>query len=324
MDIKPIPEGFLSRLLNEFGIQWTHLVVLSGVVFSSFGLQTYVDAGVWILGTVGAFGLVYLFRYRISGDFLKTSIWSFIALTGGILIGWGLLYLTNQTVGQFMQNRIRLSTLYISVVIGVPLGIMILSYRSQDELLRSPLPPALAAAAKNLSQMDFVHEEVSYIISFLPPTTGDVIMRFEVTMDLVNRSTRTALYRDSFDPAGRNKHFVRATINGSPVNEADWDRLTQRGLRLEHEAAPGEKFRVVVIGESTFYSRDNELVGVYLPCNTLSIRIMKPPDELSVHIESLLPKKVDAERLPTGDLLFQYSGGVLPFQGTRIFWEPRS
>ena len=324
MDIEPIPEGFLSRLLNEFGIQWTHLVVLSGVVFTSFGLQTYLDAGVWILGTIGSFGLVYLFRYQISGNFLKTTIWSFTALAAGILVGWGLLSVSHQNVGPFMQTRTKWSTLYISVIVGVPLGIMILSYRLQDEFLRSPLPPALAAAAKNLSQLNFVHEEVSYIISLRRDRTDDVIMTFEVTMNLVNRSKRTALYQDSFDPAGRNKRFVSATINGSRVNEEDWDRRTQRGLKMEYEAAPGEKFRVVVIGESTFYSRDNELVGVYLPCNILSIRIKRPPDDLMVHIESLLPQKVDAEHLPTGDLLFQYSGGVLPFQGTRIFWEPRT
>jgi hypothetical protein len=200
---------------------------------------------------------------------------------------------------------------------------MILSYRSQDEFIRSPLPAALADAAKSLSQMDFVHEAVSYIISFFPATTGDVIMRFEVKMNVLNRSKRTAFYYDTFDPAGRNKHFVSATINGSPVNLADRDLLTQRGLRLEHEAKPGEQFTVFVIGESTFYSRDNELVGVYLPCATLSIRIQKPPDNLNVHIESLLPKKVDAQQLSTGEFLFECSKGVLPFQGARIFWEPK-
>jgi hypothetical protein len=200
---------------------------------------------------------------------------------------------------------------------------VILSYRSQDDFLHSPLPPALAKATKAISQSDFVHESVSYIIKFTLKADAEVVMRFEVTMNLVNRSKKPALYQDYFDPAGGNKQFISAAINRAPVNKDDPDRRVQSGLLLSYKAEPGKPFEVKVIGESTFYRRDNELVGVYLPCNFLSIRIEKPPDELVVHVQALLPVKVDAERLDTGDLLFEYRDGVLPFQGTRVFWEPR-
>jgi hypothetical protein len=323
-DIEPIPEGFLARLLQEFGIQWTHLVVISGVVFSSFGLHKYLDPGVWILGTIGSFSLVYLFRYRITGNFPKTVLWAGIILLFGLSAAWAALFVAGQDPAQFLESRTKVSTLYIAIVIGIPIGAMILSYRAQDEFLRSPLPSVLATAAKAISQSDFVHESVDYLINLTLQTNGEVTLRFDVTMDVLNRSKRAALYQDHFDPAGRNKRFIGAKIKGARINESDPNRLTQRGFFLEYHAQPSERFRIVVIGESTFYGRDNELVGVYFPCSFLSIRVVKPPDELIVHVESLLREKVDAERLATGDLLFQYSQGVLPFQGTRVFWAPHT
>jgi len=319
IDIKPIPDGFLSRLLDEFGIQWTHLVILSGVVFSSFGLQPFLDPGVWILGTTGSFALVYLFRNHISSNFPKTAIWGGIALSLGFLIPWMVLLVAGQDVARFLQDRTKVSTVYISIVAGIPLGVIILSYRAQEEFLRSPLPPAIEKAMKAISKSDFVHERVSYVIEFFRDEAA-VIMRFTVKMDLLNRSKKPALYQDHFDPAGKDKRILFAEINQTEVNINDPERLTQRGLFLSYQAEPNEKFRVTVIGESTFYARDNELVGVYFPCDFLSIRITKPPDNLDVHIQSLLPVKVDAKRLGTGDLLFEYADGVLPFQGTRIFW----
>lgn len=323
-DIKPIPDGFLARLLKEFGIQWTHLVIISGVVFSSFGLQKFLDPGVWILGTIGSFSLVYLFRYQIKSNFPKTAMWAGIALAGGLLAAWGGLYVAGQDVGHFLESNTKISTIYISIVVGVPIGALILSYRAQDEFLRIPLPPALEVAAKAVSQSDFVHESVYYDIEFIRESIDNVIMRFDVIMNVINRNKKEVLYQDYFDPAGRNKRFLHAELNRSPINQSDPDRLAERGLILSYRAKPEEHFQIRVIGESTFHSRDNELVGVYFPCDFLLIRIKKPPDGLSVHIQSLLREKVDAKRLDTGDLTFEYSNGVLPFQGTRVFWEPRT
>jgi hypothetical protein len=320
-DIEPIPEGFLAKLLQEFGFQWTHLVVISGVVFSSFGLQKYLDPGIWILGTIMSFGIVYLFRNYVSANFLRTSITAVLAVAAVMLTAYVFLYLTHQEVGPFLESRTKFGTMYVAVAIGIPLGVMILSYKSQDDFLRTPLPPALSIAARNLAQMDFVHESVNYVISFLTaPDNADVIMRFEVTMDVINRTKRDADYEDYFDPAGRNMRFLSATVGNSTIDAKDRGRDTKRGLLIKHRAQPG-KFRIVVVGESTFYTRDNELVGVYYPSNSLSIRINNPPTSLHVQIESLLSKKVEPQVLASGDILFQCSEGVLPFQGARIFWE---
>ena len=85
-DINPIPNGFIAKLLKEFGIEWTHVVIISGAVLSSFHLQSYISPGIWILGVVTSFALVYIFRFQITGNFVKTSVVCLAIVVVGILI----------------------------------------------------------------------------------------------------------------------------------------------------------------------------------------------------------------------------------------------
>jgi len=268
--------------------------------------------------------LVYLFRYQISGNFPKVAVVAGLAILVMTAAPLFLFGAANTSIPSFLKSHTEPATLYLSLVLGVPLGVLILSYRSQDEFLRSPLPDTLAKAVnESLRMSEFVHERVDYIIELVSSGDSHIVLRFDVTMNLINRSKRQATYRDIFDPAGSNRRFLYASINGRGVNYEDPERLSERGLHLEYDAKPGENFQVAVKGESTFDLRDSEMVGTYLPCAALSILIRRPPDSLRVSIQSWLSKKVDPRRLESGDLLFEYLDGVLPFQGTRIFWEPR-
>lgn len=322
-DIKPIPGGFLNQLLRAFGIEWTHLVILSGVAFSSFGLQGYVNPGIWILGTVMSFSIVYLFRWRITGNFPKVFVWTGLSILVGLALPAFVLFKLGQEIPAFLRASTDIATAYLSMVVGIPVGIGILSYRAQDEFLRTPLPGPLENAVKDsVLNSDFIHERADYEIEFRKGQGDEVVMHFNVVMHVENRLKQAATYRDIFDPAGRNKSFQHAEIDGSSINQQDPERLSLRGLHLSYDAAAGQKFRVAVSGASTFHGRDSELVGVYFPCAQLSLLIRKPPSTLQVHVQSLLRRKVDPKTLPNGDLTLEWREGLLPFQGVRLFWEP--
>jgi hypothetical protein len=326
IQVQMVPAGFFSRLLDEFGLQWTHLVILTGVAFSSLGLQDYLNPGLWILGIVTSFSIVYLFRNQVSTDFPKVALFSGIAVFSGLLIPLILVIYVGDDIGEFVKSWSKITTIYLSIIIGVPLGVFILSYRSQDEFLRKSLNPALTKVLKEtVLERDFVSEKVCYEIDLIPTKSAKVIMRFKVLMEIENRlNSGVATYRGIFDPAGQNPEFSYAKINSTPINVKDPDKLLQRGLVLSYQTQPNEKFKVEVCGESTFYDRDSELVGVYSPCIYFSILIRKPPEDLHVNIQSLLHKKTETKLLETGDLFFEYSDGMLPFQGTRIFWKANS
>ena len=209
-------------------------------------------------------------------------------------------------------------------MIGVPIGVCILSYRKQAGTAYDALSPTLEKAVKeSILESEFIYERVAYDISFRRLQSSDLVLNFDVIMNLRNRSKNSALYEDIFDPAGFGKTFIFASVAGNAVNVTDRDRISLRGLRLTHRVQANGAFQVRVNGESTFHSRDSELVGVYLPCDQFSIIIRKPMDDLDIHVQSLLRNKLDPLLLPNGDIEIVYSDGMLPFQGVRLFWESR-
>lgn len=319
--LEAVPESFLDRLLKEFGMQWTHLVIISGVVFSSFRLEPYVNPGIWIIGTLASFSIAYLFRRSVSGHFARVVAYAVLTSMVAVAVPALAFGFAGHAILPLMSTFNEISTLYISIVVGIPLGLSILSYRRQEEFQRSALPKNLTAALESaIVHSDFIHESVSYDIRLEHSTKG-VVLHFDVTMNLLNRLKARATYRDVFDPAGTDKRFLSASVDGVRVNVQDHDRLSKRGLVMSHDVNGGQRFQVRVLGASTFHSRDSELIGSYFPCERLSILLRAPPDNLQVHFQSLLPKKVEPQYLDTGDQLFQYDAGVLPFQGVRLFWE---
>jgi hypothetical protein len=326
LDVEPIPEGFVRKLLDAYGLQWTHLVIISGVVFSSFGLEAYLNPGIWILGTVASFGLVLLFRSEIQG---KLSFPRAAAIAAAIIIVGSVVFVLvgddrpHQNLAQFTKAHSDLVTVFFAVLVALPVGTAILSYRASDELKYEPLAPHLAEAVKtSVAHSAFAHDSVSYVIQLsYPGEAADlpgVVFHYTVTMNVVNRLRAPATYRDVFDPAGTDRRFLYAAINGRNIPR-DADRLAARGLLLAYEAKALERFQVTVEASSIYHLRDNELVGTYLPCERLSITLKAPPEGLSVDVQSLLSTKVDATELETGDLVWEHEG-LLPFQGARIHW----
>jgi hypothetical protein len=340
LDVEPIPESFLGKLLGAYGLQWTHLVIISGVAFSSFGLERYLNPGIWILTTVAAFGVVFLFRAQIE----RRVTFPVAAAAGLVLVGAGFGGLVlaadptrHQSLGTFMEVHSTVATLYLGLLVGIPVGIAILSFRSQETFRYAPLTPKLALALnETVAHAPFALDTAMYVIDLqlehsttsggLSTHSGSgspqrILFHYTVNMAVVNRLAERVTYTDVFDPAGDDKSFVYATLKGKKV-QMNPERLSGRGLHLTYEAEPSERFEVFVEGQSTFHVRDSELVGTYLPCEHLRIMIRRPPDGIAVQVQSLTPKPTDVEELPNGDLMWEHAQGILPFQGARVFWEP--
>lgn len=322
-----IPEGFLSKLLDEFGIQWTHLAIISGVVFSSFGIERYLNPGVWILATVAAFGTVYLFRDQIGKDFPRVALWCFVVVVAAVLVPIAIISVSGGTTGGTLKDNRDLGTLYLAFVVGVPLGVAIISYRKQEDEKRSDLPRSLQqAVTRGVIRADFVHERVDYEVELAyddAVETPSVWMKYEVRMQLKNRTSRIAQYEDIFDPAGEMPEFLYVMIAGKMLDPNDPDRRTERGLVLSRDVDPGQTIEIVVRAQSRYHVRDSELIGVYLPSAEMSIASKRLPDELTSNFQSFLPRKVDPQVLSNGDQVFEWREGLLPFQGARLFWSEK-
>ena len=330
--LEPVPEGFLRRLLDEFGIEWTHLVILTGVAFSSFGLERYLNPGSWILGVAGVFALVLLFRDQISRNHVRVTAGALGVAILGLAAPLLIVGHFESSTGEWIQSHSVPSTLYLALALGAPLGVIILSYRGQEEFRYQPLPTPIADVVRNSVNLSpFVHESVTYRLRLelsggasRITSMSRIVFHYEVHMSVLNRSKQRVAYRDIFDPAGADATFYYAAVNDERLDVEAPQRQTGLGLVVEHDADAGETFSVVVHGASTFAARDSELVGAYYPCARLSITIAAPPGDLRVDVQPMVSRPAEARRLPTGEIVFEYPFGVLPFQGTRIAWAPRA
>ena len=320
-----ISEAFLDKLLREFGLEWTALTVLSGIAFSSFNLDVYLNPGVWALGVFLGFSVGFLFKRYVSGNFLTVSLicltLSAALLAGGIAI----LFYNNIGVLSFMKNFSAIATLYVAVSVCLPLGFGILSYKAQDDVVRFPLPTEIMDQLKtSVVSSDFYHDSVDYSVRLSVLPSGLVEMWFRVEMQLRNRLKRDTVYEDTFDPTGTDTVYKSVTVNSSQ-RIIETDMLTRRGLVLRETVPAGGNIAICVEACTKMQAIDSEHFSVHFPARRMVIRLGPSPAEL--HTSRFLltaDKSVRPITLPSGEMEYDFSKGVLPFEGIRLFWQPMS
>jgi hypothetical protein len=126
------------------------------------------------------------------------------------------------------------------------------------------------------------------------------------------------------DPAGSDIVYEYAVADGVSINTADPDHNSERGFVLIRDLQPGQEVRGTVRATSTFRTRDWEFFGSFFPSTSLSVYVKPPPSSLKVAFISFLSEKVDPKQLPNGDVTFETREGILPFQGLKLVWQPRT
>lgn len=324
MDIKVIPNSFMGDILDKFGVQWTHILIISGVVLSAFGFDKFIDPSIWILGIVGAFILVYVFRDYISGRFMifvGVSLLLALALASPMFAWQG--SQLSVAFAKVIADK-RWITVYYAFLVGIPLGICLISYSKRPEKKRLVLPSEVSESLKRqILDVDFYAEKASYLIDLSLTSNERVCFEFEVRFQMVNRLNEPVKYHDVFDPAGEETKFKSACIGDQAVDVGDPDFSYGRGLSLSRDVGPRQKFEVSVTAETNFPVRSSELIGSYYPARELEINIRKPPSNLDVTVQTLLREKIHVDKRANGDLCVRYAKGILPFQGVRLYWEKR-
>lgn len=321
-DIKDLPSGILEKVLKRYGLEWTQVVVLSGVVFSSFALDRYLNPGIWILGCVGTFAALIPYAPHVTRNLRKATLISLTVLA--CVFGAPGIYIAVSPIGlgSLYENNRNVATLYTSVGLTASVAAVLICYRAQPENQYVALPVPLDRAMTSIKSASFVHERVDYDISFALEADR-VLFTFRVEMQLLNRSLKAARYEDIFGPAGRVTEFHTAEVAGSPQNLDDWNNLSKRGLHLQYLAGPGEKFTVVLSATCHYNLTDSETVGTYLPCADIRVKVEPPPEGLGVQLQPRVENARPIERLADRSLAFSHSDGLLPYQGVRIYWFPK-
>jgi hypothetical protein len=217
----PVPDSFLGKMLNEFGLQWTHLAIFSGLVFSTFGLDKYFNTGAWMLTTIGSFAVVFLFRRDVSARFALVTLISAILMGGVIAAGLFLAqcYPGGGGIPQFLQHHRIASTVFLGAATGVPLATVILSYRLREDLYGGTFPQEIRKAIQvNLADLAFFKRNQRYEFTVMEVTSMHVKVQSILSYTIVNRTASEKVFTMSLTPMRERVEYV-SLISTTPVIE---------------------------------------------------------------------------------------------------------
>ena len=320
-DPSGLPESMLTKVLDEFGVQWTQVTIFIGAALSSLHLTPFIDPAVWIVVTALAFVVAYVFRRQISGNFPRVA--SVAIVVALISITVPLAYMVNRNLDlaqEFQQYRIPL-TVYLGSAMTTPLAFAILSYRKQEDLMGGHYPANLQQAiAIDLMANEFYRKDQLYQIEVLALGDETITLRTSLSYTAVNRTATPHRYTFGFVSPFNRARLINAKINDRDINIQDPDYRTERGFYVHRVLQPHEEATFEVVAEEDFPACYSENFTAYGPTTALTVRIRNPYNALSFSVESLLREKVDP--LITGDVITCATpGAVLPYQGFRLHWR---
>lgn len=317
----PVPDGFLRQVLDEFGIQWTHIAIFSGVVISSLGLESYLHVGAWMLVAMVSFTLVYLFRRQVTASFPRAAGMALVVVVGLLGAPVAITLRSGSSVEELASSSRVAVTIYVALVVITPLAYLIASYRKQESLSGGPYPKEIQSAiSTNLVEAPIYRRDQLYDIRVTEVSADAVVLQTELSYTLVNRTKTAQGCRIGFVTPSAGGTLLKAEIGGVSLDPSDPDYKGDRGLAVDRVLPPGGELAVSLVATEHFKPRDSELFTAYAPTTALTLRLDNPYATIDFNVESLLPRKVDVREVD-GRREWAWSDGLLPFQGFRLHWN---
>lgn len=321
--------GFLGQVLEEFGVPWTSIAIFVSLIFSGFGLDKYFSVAAWIVTTAVSFTIVFLFKRQVSGNFALVALISGVIIA--MLLGGAALLAGGITSGTFSVSHLNsflsehktLSTVYVGLVIMLPLATMMLSYRRQETIFGGRFPKSLRDAIRsNLVDLPFYKENQRFELE-IKEIKDDVVRIMEVLeFTIINRTRSRQEYTFGLTPGGKGHNITSVLINNDQLDVTDPEFRSLLGIRVPYKFGPGSHVYVKLAAEVDYQRTDSEVVTSYIPTTSFELVITNPfPNDAHVAVESLLRDK--ATRTPNGDkFVYRSQGATLPHQGFKVSWTP--
>ena len=317
--------GFLSQIVDEFGIEWTSIAIFSTLIFSAFNLGSYISTAAWLVGTVVAFSLVFVFRRQISAQFSRVAIVAIPVMIILLVVG-GILASQRTSVPVYLAHHKVVASFYLSGIVMLTVAVLLLSYRQQELYLGAPFPPELRQAVREgVLASPIYRRDVDYRILMLSETGQNVVISVELSYTAVNRTSTPQNTVVALTPLRRQTEFFYARIGGRNYDIEDPQYRTEFGLQIPVELGPREQVSVRLSARVTYNIYDSDTFCSWSPATNLELHIGNPfSQSLWIAVESLLNQKAVPEVGADGTVSYRTSTGVLPHQGFRVSWGPKA
>lgn len=321
-----VPNGFLSQVLDEFGLQWTHIAVFSGLVFGAFGLDRYFNTAAWMVATIVAFSVVFLFRRQVSGRFPVVALTGALAASITLIVGYWIATSRTPThsVSDYLEAHITLSTVYLAVATMLPGAVMILSYRRQETLFGGPFPSELRQAImSNLVELPFYKRQQTYVFEVAAVEGQTLWIKLLLSYVVVNRTKSEKEWTLGLTPSLKKVEVLSAKIDDKELDVDDPEYISQKGFLVTRQFPPESEIAVEFIARWEYHVTDADIFISYLPTTDFQLTVLNPFPDLRVVVQSLLAKKAEPEKIEGGGVRYRSDGATMPYQGFKLSWMPR-
>lgn len=321
--VEPVPESFLAKVLNEFGLQWAHIAVFSGLIFSSFGLEKYLNAGAWMVTTIASFAIVFLFRREVSSKF--PIVVPICVAASTLLLVAGVMVASRISTGlpHFMETHRLESTVYVGLSTMLPLAVIILSYRSREDLYAGRFPLEISDAIRsNLASLSFYKRNQLYEFVVLEVDRTGVKVRLVLAYTLFNRTGAIQRMPLTLTPMREKMEFISARIDNRELDVDDPAFRSEAGLSIMWPFSPGQGHPVRLEAHIWYRHSDCDLMASYLPATDFTLIVTNPFRDLRIVVESLFREVIQPD-IQGDTRIYKSPGGTIPYQGFKLDWMPR-
>lgn len=317
--------GFLAQVLDQFGIEWTSIAVFSTLVFSAFNLGNYISTAAWLVGTVVAFSVIFVFRRQITASFGRVALIAIPVVIVLLVVGY-VIASQRTTAPLFLEHHKVVSSFYLSAAVMLPMAVLLLSYRQQELSLGAPLPAQLQRAVQvGVLAAPVYRREIDYRVSLLSVDEKNVMVSVEIGYTAVNRTPTRQRVMVALTPIRRQTEYLSAQVRGRNYDVQDPQYRTEFGLQIPVDLEPNEQAGVRLSAKVAYNLYDQDMFCSWVPATSLELHLVNPFKQVIwMAVESLLPAKVTSDVAADGSESYRAMEGVLPHQGFRVLWGMKS
>jgi hypothetical protein len=316
-------DGFVPRIVYEFGLKWAQLAAFSGLIFTLFGLDKWLNGGAWTLASICALGSVYAFRRAIRTGFPATTLLSLTCLAIYLVIIISVAMRYGPPPDVLQRNRVP-GSLLLGYGVMTAFAVIILAYRRQETLFGGKYPQAIQnAIARCIVDQACYRQNQEWHLLFRESGPGNTSVVMTLTYELVNRTTRPleqTLYLTPMRPAVR---FIEASAGDIAFDVNDPRNRSAAGLQIPVEVGPAKVVPVRLSAEVAYWPSDSDLFASYLASTDLSLVVSNALPNVDVFVEVLATTRINSVQLETGRV-WALKDGILPYQGFKVDWFQRA
>lgn len=325
-NIEFVPDNFLSKIFQYYGLKSTSFIMLSGIVISGLGFDSIVNPTVWVISSFAAIIIGYAFRRRIGRSLPKSIVFTFFLWASLVATNIGIsrdsvpipIEVTQHVFYPVMSQAVTLFIFAIGLVVPF------ISYKKEEQLSVEDMPTDTSQKLFEILSSDPIFYEKFFCDAYIEKTEGNQAVRIdtEILMEVRNRSGQDLEFPQVFPRLTEGFRLHSFQVNDTLRDLSSPKYNSEDGVRISTTIPAKSSIRVKVKMTEFFPENGYELYVCYDHAAASYRFSLKnhTPEVVGAWIE---PLSINPPDPVTEDscLIWEARTPLFPFQGVRVVWK---